>query len=321
MIRYRTKLEVVPITNEATSNFTSRTDFTYKTLSVSYDPQVAATGWSQRHGSTALGAADGGLTLVAKLMHVWDQLPDTVSGTLFIGIGMKVQLTNDMLTVSTFTGTDASNNPVFTPSAAGGVKIVNYHCNQLAIVISGDSNGNTPARVQLGTNPGTVVAIPELTMATVKSWAALDTSDDAELVRVGPVNAKVWDIRLYGEATPPTDTTGWWPGRELTATEIDTIGTRCGRPGDYTIPESANVRYPYGMGGLKLNPEHKTQAYSSGVYVSVLVAPFQADVSWTGEPDFVEASEHGHHSTPKSLSVPHGVDVVFLMSLKRPFCS
>ena len=80
---------------------------------------------------------------------------------------------------------------------------------------------------------------------------------------------------------------------QLSASEIDTIGRRCGRPGDYPIPKYNNGRYPYGLGGTKVNPEHRTQAFSSGVYVTVRVAPFQADCIWSGEPGLVEAHPVG----------------------------
>ena len=154
-------------------------------------------------------------------MHVWDMLPETISGVLFVGLGMRVELIGDRVAVSTFTGTDSQGSPVFTAISEPSIPVSNYHCNQLAIVVS-----NAGATVQLGTNPGTVVSVPELTMAIVTSYTALNTEADADLFRIGPVNAKVWDVRLYGNPKPPT-VGGWWPGREVRAPCL--VPWRCSR--------------------------------------------------------------------------------------------
>ena len=208
--RYQTRVDMLPVVNEATSNFTSRTDFTHKHLTVNFNPTTAAAGWTEPHGAPEVIAAGGGLTLTLKLMHVWDMQPETISGDLFFGLGMRVELVADAVRISTFTGTDSSSgDPVFAASSAPSIPVSTYHCDQLAIVISGSGT-----MVQLGTNPGTVISVPELTMATVNSYAALNTATDADLFRIGPVNAKVWDVRLYGNPKPPT-VGEWWPGREV----------------------------------------------------------------------------------------------------------
>ena len=210
--RYHTRIDMQPVANEATSNFTSRTDFTYKTLTVHFNPTTAAAGWTEPHGAPEVITAGGGLSLTLKLMHVWDMQPETINGDLFVGLGMRVELLDDAVRISTFAGTDAAGSPVFTASSAPSIPVSSYHCDQLAIVVS-----NVGATVQLGTNPGTVVSISELTMATVSSYAALNTTNNADLFRIGPVNAKVWDVRLYGNPKPPAVVGDWWPGREVRA--------------------------------------------------------------------------------------------------------
>ena len=75
--------------NESLSNYTSRTDFTHKTLTVQAPSTSEMTGITQAQG----------LSLTLKFMHVWDAAPPTMGGTLFEGLGMKVALTDDQLSV------------------------------------------------------------------------------------------------------------------------------------------------------------------------------------------------------------------------------
>ena len=76
---YTTSLEMEAIVNESTSNFTSRTDFTHKTLSVDAGMPADLVGVTEAEG----------LTLTMKLMKVWDKAPHAISGTLFEGLGVK----------------------------------------------------------------------------------------------------------------------------------------------------------------------------------------------------------------------------------------
>eukprot|EP01079_Euglenida_sp_SAG-EU17-18_P002930 gene2930-3508_t len=188
-----------------------------------------------------------GMSLTLKFMHTWDLAPPHIEGTLFEGLGIRLILVEDRLSLIVDgvthliggtniyrnmwessdlrqgTDTDAygehggsctcpdgqvyqvgtrPDNPT-TLACFGGVPgpindapgpwsyhavrcdvVKDYNCNQLAVVISTGS----PAVVYLNNMP---TSIPSLTMAAVA--AALRASQ--RVLTLGPVKAKVWDLR------------------------------------------------------------------------------------------------------------------------------
>jgi hypothetical protein len=234
--KYTTRIEIPEITNESLGNFTSRTDFTQKSLHVEAvsAPQLASL------------SETNGLSLTLKFMHVWDRDPATMQGTLFDGLGMRVVVTDDQ--VSLVVG-DQSH--AITGESDGDIK--NYQCNQLGIVVSEDADGV----VYLGSSATT---IPGLTMETVRNHLAV--TDSLQVMTLGNVNAKIWDLRLYGN------------GRRLSGAQVEAIGKRCGSAGQYRIPDGypeSNTRYSWGMGGSNIVQNHQTQSFSSGVYVTMWI--------------------------------------------------
>ncbi|MEC9073008.1 MAG: hypothetical protein VX938_11530, partial [Myxococcota bacterium] len=134
----------------------------------------------------------------------------------------------------------------------GGIK--DYQCNQLAVVVPAEGD----ATVYLG---AVATTIPGLDMGVVQSAMAAQ-EDPLEALRLGAVNAKVWDVRLYTQ------------GRQLTGDEVREIGKRCGVVMDYAIPEGypdSNERYSRGMGGSNIVENHEVQHFSSGVYVTMWI--------------------------------------------------
>ena len=240
---YTTSLEMEAIVNESTSNFTSRTDFTHKTLSVDAGMPADLVGVTEAEG----------LTLTMKLMKVWDKAPHAISGTLFEGLGVKATLADNQLSL---TVGESSHSVAGEHALTGGIK--DYQCNQFALVVPAEGD----ATAYLGS---LATPIPGLNMTFIKAQMA-QAADPLRLLQVGAVNAKIWDLRLYTQ------------GRNLSADEIGEIGKRCGTVGDYAIPEGypeSNPRYSYGMGGSKVVPNHASQHFSSGVYVTM----------WVPEPD------------------------------------
>ena len=236
--QYTTHIDMSEVVDESLENFTSRTDFSYKTLAVR--PTLDA-------DLDALSGADG-LSLTLKFMHVWDKRPAGISGVLLSGLGMRVELDDDLLSVVV----DGTSYPIQGEHSEGRIK--DYQCNQLAVVIPRQGNG----QVYLG---GVVTEVPGLNMAAVQAGLSTPGSD-TDVLRLGLVNAKVWDLRVYGR------------GRQLSAEEVATIGQRCGEAGEYPIPDgypNSNRRYAWGMGGYDIVPNHATQSYSSGVYVTMRV--------------------------------------------------
>ncbi len=241
--RYTTSIDIPEIANESLANFTSRTDFSNKSLTVR-----AAT------ISDLSNVTDSqGLTLTMKFMHVWDKAPAQIGGALFEGLGLRAILSNDHLSIAV----GENNYPITGEHPVDG-RVKDYQCNQFALVVPNEGD----ATVYLGSATTT---IPGLDMATVQSRMAMAT-EPQDLLRVGAVNAKVWDLRLYTR------------GRQLSANEIKDIGKRCGSQGDYRIPDGypdSNQRYSWGMGGYNIVQNHTQQHYSSGVYVTM----------WIPEPD------------------------------------
>ena len=146
---YTTSIEMEEIVNESLANFTSRTDFTYKTLTVHAKAPADVAGITQSEG----------LTLTLKFMPVWDKEPASMGGTLFQGLGLHATLKDNQLNIAVDGGSTshsiAGENPM-----TGGIK--DYQCNQFALVIpkSGD------ATAYLG---ATATALPGFTMATLQS--------------------------------------------------------------------------------------------------------------------------------------------------------
>lgn len=237
--RYTATLDVEPIVNESMDGFTSRTDFTHKTLTLA----------ASEIGDLAGISEAGGLTLTLKLMKVWDQAPEAMTGVLFEGLGIQATLADDQLTLVV----DGVSHPVAGANPfTGGLK--DYQCNQLGLVIPAEGD----ATAWLG---GVATTIGGLDMAHVAAHLG-QGPEPLEVLRVGPAHAKIWDLRLYGQ------------GRQLTPQEIAEIGRRCGDVGDYAIPEGypeSNARYSYGMGGYNVVQDHETQWFSSGVYVTMWV--------------------------------------------------
>lgn len=236
---YTVQMSLPVILDESLGNFTSRTDFSQRSIDVRA-PQEA---------TRARLRDTSALSLTMKFMHVWDQRPVEMSGTLFEGLGVRLVVEDDALSV--FVGDDQT--PV-TGEAPGSGEVKNYHCNQLSLVITEEDG----ARISLG---GLSTPLPNLSMDTVR--AALDgLSDDDPLLRIGTANAKIWDFRLYGN------------DRALTPADLGEIGKRCGAAGEYPIPEGypeSNRRYSWGMGGYDIVPNHEIQAYASGVYVTMRI--------------------------------------------------
>jgi hypothetical protein len=237
--RYATTLDMEPVVNESMENFTSRTDFSHKTLTVT----------SQSPTDMAELVEATGLSLTMKFMQVWDKEPLAMTGSLFKGLGFEVVLKSGQL----FLLKGDTEMPLSGEHpSTGGAK--DYQCNQLAIVIPADGD----ATVYLGKVTTTMAG---LDMAFVKSQIQ-GSANPLEALRVGAINAKVWDLRVYTR------------GRQLSAEEIADIGKRCADAGDYAIPDGypeSNKRYSYGMGGTKVSPNHATQAFSSGVYVTMRI--------------------------------------------------
>ena len=222
------------ILNESYLNFTSRTDFTYRSLSV------------DTIGSGPLPLIQSeGLTLTFKVMPTWDLEPDAISGRLFAGIGLEIEANQNALSVRY-----GDQEYTLSTDHPDGETIKNYQCTQLALVIpeSGD------ATAYIG---DVATAIPALNMENIRRHG-----EDLVSLHVGPVNAKLWDVRVYGQ------------GRLLSADEVAEVGKRCGTVGDYEIPAgypSSNRRYSWGMGGYQIVPNHTTQHFTSGVYHSLWI--------------------------------------------------
>jgi hypothetical protein len=251
--RYSTSIEMEEIVNESLLNFTSRTDFTHKTLT------VTAPGFQSL---VDLMNSDG-LTLTMKFMNVWDyvtlQTTPTIDGVLFEGLGIQVSLEESQVSLKIL-GTDVVHSIAGENPFTGGSK--DYQCNQFALVIPENGDEDEDAIVYLGAQATT---IPGLNMDTVLGHL-LNAEMPVELFRIGAVKAKVWDLRLYSQ------------GRQLSAEEVGEIGKRCGTAGDYAIPEGypdSNPRYSWGMGGSNIVFNHAQQHFSSGVYVTM----------WVPEPD------------------------------------
>jgi len=256
---YATNIDMTEILNESLENYTSRTDFTHKTLNVRASSASRLEGITQAQG----------MSLALKFMHVWDKDPASMGGTLFEGLGMRLAITDDQLALE-FGG---NSYPIQGEHPTTG-KIKDYQCNQLAIVVSNSGNAN----VYLGT---AVTTIPGLTMNAVRTAQAL-LSDPLHVLRVGTVNAKIWDLRIYGN------------NRLLTANGVSTIGKRCGDAGQYEIPSGypdSNRRYSWGMGGYGIVPGHATQSYSSGVYVTMRIP----------EPDVFPPTDADYHNNLKRM--------------------
>ena len=247
---FTTATEMEPLQGESLTNFTSRTDFSHRSLSVRADSEPSVSGLFD----------SSGLSLTLKFMHVWDTEPATISGELIDGLGLRLSLVDDrlVLTVGDSTYSIAGEDP-------GGL-IKNYQCNQLAVVVPAEGD----ATVYLG---GQATSVPGLDLSAME--AARDASDPLHVLRVGTLNAKVWDLRLYGG------------GRVLSADEVAEVGKRCGRAGEYRIPEGyprSNERYSWGMGGSNIVPNHETQHFSSGVYTT----------TWIPEDDEFPPSDPGY---------------------------
>jgi hypothetical protein len=237
--RYATRMDVETIQNESLGNFTSRTDFSRKSLTL-----------------RAMDASDlrrinefSGMTLTLKLMHLWDMQPAQMEGTLFEGLGVKVTVRANRIalqvgdTIHDLEGADPTGNTV-----------KDYQCNQFALVVppSGD------AKVWLG---GVETPVPGLSMGVIRARMA-EAREPLDVFRIGKLNAKIWDVRLYGQ------------GRQLTADELAVIGKRCGSSGQYAIPDGypqSNHRYSWGMGGTNINGNHTRQNFSSGVYTTLWI--------------------------------------------------
>jgi hypothetical protein len=242
---YATTLDMEEIFNESTENFTSRTDFSHKSL------QVQALALENLAGITEAG----GLTLSLKFMQVWDKEPSAMEGTLFEGLGVHVSLSGDQVSITL--GGEADSHSVAGESPfTGGAK--DYQCNQFVLVVPDEGD----ATAYLGS---VTTTIPGLDMEHIQSQMSAQ-ADPLQALRIGALNAKIWDLRLYTN------------GRQLTATEIGTLGKRCGTVGDYAIPggyPDSNRRYSWGMGGYDIIPNHAQQHFASGVYVTM----------WIPEPD------------------------------------
>lgn len=242
---YTASIEMEEIVNESTANFTSRTDFSHKSLTVRAMTAADATGITDAQG----------LTLSMKFMHVWDLEPAAMGGTLFEGLGLRATLADNQLSLAVGNAADGFSIVGEHPMT-GGIK--DYQCNQFALVVPAEGD----ATVYLGASATT---IPGLDMATIQS-EMIAADDPTQVLQIGAVNAKVWDLRLYTN------------GRQLTAEEVGVIGQRCGGVGDYAIPDGypdSNRRYSWGMGGYDIVANHAQQHFSSGVYVTM----------WVPEPD------------------------------------
>ena len=76
--------------DESLINFTSRTDFSHKTLTVRAENEADVAGLLEAEA----------LSLTLKFMHVWDAAPATISGTLLAGLGLSFELVEDQLSLS-----------------------------------------------------------------------------------------------------------------------------------------------------------------------------------------------------------------------------
>jgi|GEM_PF-5494951 len=236
---YSTHIDMAEIVNESLANFTSRTDFSLKTLSIRPTSPNSTNALSQSNS----------MNIALKFMHVWDKDPAEMSGVLFDGLGLQVTLENDQL----YLEANGSKTPITGETAFSGL-IKDYQCNQLIVSVS----GNDSAKVYLGDTETTVSG---LNMANVQSYLNnLNSNDD--VVQVGPINAKIWDLKVFGN------------NRQLSARERRELGKRCSNAGSYPIPEGypdSNRRYSWGMGGYDIVLNHETQSYSSGVYVTMRI--------------------------------------------------
>ncbi|MEE2959290.1 MAG: hypothetical protein VYA34_00990 [Myxococcota bacterium] len=252
--QFTASIAMSEIQNESLGNFTSRTDFTNKTLSVTAKTSLDIDRISQSQG----------LTFAFKFMHVWDMDPPTMSGTLFEGLGIRAQLNNDALSLVVGDVTHSIGG-----ETAFSATVKNYQCNQFTLVLS----DNEDATVYLGSIATT---IPGLRMSTVANHVA-SSATPLEVMQVGAANAKIWDVRLYGN------------NRKLTPSEIDEIGKRCSNAGDYAIADGypkSNRRYSWGMGGYAIVPNHATQSFSSGVYVTMWIP--EGDTFPPTDPSFLD---------------------------------
>jgi hypothetical protein len=230
--------EMEPLQDESLINFTSRTDFSQKTLTVRAENEADVAGLLEAEA----------LSLTLKFMHVWDTEPATISGTLLAGLGLSFELVEDQLSLSV-----GASDFALSGDTHGAGNIKDYQCNQLALVVP--ETGDATAYLA-----GVPTTLPGVNLAALR--AARDTSDPLTALRIGAANAKVWDVRLHGQ------------GRALSADEVAELGKRCGAAGDYAIPSgyaSSNRRYSWGMGGYDIVPNHETQHFASGVYVTLWI--------------------------------------------------
>ena len=237
--QYTTTIEMAELENESLDNYTSRTDFTHKTLTVRAKSEADITGITDAQG----------ISLTMKFMHVWDTTPATMGGTLFEGLGMQVVLNDDQLSIVV----GDTTYPIQGETDGNG-KVKNYQCNQLAIVVA----NNTDAAVYLG---GELTTLAGLTLNFLKTQMS-SAAEPLQAMRIGAINAKVWDVRLYDN------------NRLLNAAEVTTIGKRCGTVGQYRIPSGypeSNRRYSWGMGGYDIVTNHTTQHFASGVYATMWI--------------------------------------------------
>ena len=243
---------------ETLENFTARTDFTKKQLKIK--AALGTTGGKL--------AASAGMSLTFKFMRVWDDAA-IMDGQLFRGFGVYVGLVDGYVVVRTI-GDSAQNVRV------GEAK--KFQCNSFSLTITQNSDA-------IAYHGGVTKTIKGLRMSTVAAFVAAKPLDMAV---VGKVNAKIWDLRVYGN------------GRVLTAAEVAEVGKRCGAKGEYSIPTQypeSNKRYSYGMGGWKINPDHNpanfpnaayagTQGFASGVYVTLWI-PYE-DTWPPTDPQYIE---------------------------------
>ena len=231
--QYQLQTILPEILNESLGNFTSRTDFSQKTLTIQALNEVTIDSL----------LANAGLSIALKFLQGWGRAPLEMSGTLLDFLGVEVVLDDNQLSVRSGDQTFlVDGEHPFTD----GVK--DYQCNQLVITVS-EIEG---LRIHLGARS---TLIPSITMATLR--IAFEQSDTNRLLTLGDVNAKLWDLRVLGNGTV------------LDNAEIAEIGKRCGQAGNYPIPDGypqSNRRYSWGMGGYDIVPNHTTQSYSSGVY-------------------------------------------------------
>jgi hypothetical protein len=238
---YIIKSNQLPVAHETLRNFTSRTDFTHRTLT------VLVSKFSDLYSLKSLDC----LTIAFKFMPVWGIDATAMTGSMISIFGINIRILNDQVNVF-LSGRDAisveGENPV--------TKLVKqYQCNQLVLRVPNDGSDAT---VLLGRVSS---SIPGLSIDYIQAYLnnnfdAFSTPEPIEILKIGPVKAKVWDFRLYAN-------------EYLNDSTIISIGKRCGVAGDYHIPleyPNSNRRYSYGMGGYDIVKDHFTASYSSGVY-------------------------------------------------------